>query len=44
MKKFMVEDSFWDIFPNAKIGVVVCHDIDNTIKDQEKYAEIGFVN
>ncbi|NLK44504.1 MAG: B3/4 domain-containing protein [Tissierellia bacterium] len=40
MKKFMVEDSFWDIFPNAKIGVVICHNIDNTVKDTDKYGEM----
>src|SRR5690554_985515 len=38
MKKFMVENRFWDLFPEAKIGVVVCHGVDNTIKgtDQDK--------
>jgi len=40
MKKFIVEDSFWRIFPDAKIGVVICHSIDNTIKNQEKYEEL----
>lgn len=25
MKKFIIEDDFWSIFPSAKIGVVVCH-------------------
>lgn len=37
MKKFIVEDSFWDLFPNAKIGIVVCHNIDNAIKDDSQY-------
>ncbi len=40
MKKFVIEDSFWDLFPNAKIGIVLCHGIDNSIKDEEQYAEI----
>lgn len=40
MKKFLVEDSFWSIFPNAKIGVIICHGIDNTKKDEERYAEL----
>jgi DNA/RNA-binding domain of Phe-tRNA-synthetase-like protein len=40
MKKFVVEDSFWSQFTNAKIGVVICHDIDNSIKDKEQYAEM----
>lgn len=40
MKKFITEADFWDLFPNAKIGVVICHDIDNSIKDEEKYKEM----
>ncbi|MDF9866982.1 DNA/RNA-binding domain of Phe-tRNA-synthetase-like protein [Bacilli bacterium PM5-3] len=37
MKKFIIEDSFWQLFPEAKIGVIVCNDIDNTITDENKY-------
>lgn len=40
MKKFVTEDDFWSLFPNAKIGVVVCDGIDNFIKDEEKYKEV----
>lgn len=40
MKSFIVEDDFWGIFPNAKIGVVICQGIDNSIKDREKYDEM----
>lgn len=40
MKKFVIEDEFWDLFPHAKIGIVVCHGIDNTIKDQDKYVDM----
>lgn len=40
MKKFVIEDHFWNLFPNAKIGVVICHGIDNSIKDKEQYGEI----
>ncbi|MGG7098484.1 B3/B4 domain-containing protein [Clostridium sardiniense] len=42
MKKFIVEDDFWNIFPNAKIGIVVCDGIDNTIKNEDKYKDIIF--
>jgi DNA/RNA-binding domain of Phe-tRNA-synthetase-like protein len=28
------------LFPNARIGVVICKDIDNTKKDDEKYREM----
>ena len=40
MKKFIIEDDFWSLFPNARIGVVVCHGIDNTIKDEDKYKDM----
>ncbi|SHJ80126.1 B3/B4 domain-containing protein (DNA/RNA-binding domain of Phe-tRNA-synthetase) [Geosporobacter subterraneus DSM 17957] len=40
MKNFVVEDDFWSLFPNARIGVVICHDIDNSINDKEQYKEL----
>lgn len=40
MKKFVIENGFWNLFPDAKIGVVVCHGIDNSIKDEEQYKDI----
>jgi DNA/RNA-binding domain of Phe-tRNA-synthetase-like protein len=40
MKKFIIENQFWDLFPEAKIGVVVFYGIDNTIKEKEQYKEI----
>jgi DNA/RNA-binding domain of Phe-tRNA-synthetase-like protein len=40
MKKFVIEDSFWSLFPNAKIGIVICQGIDNSIRDKEQYAEM----
>ena len=40
MKKFIIEDDFWELFPDAKFGVVICHDIDNTIKDENKYVDM----
>lgn len=38
MKKFIIEKDFLDIFPEAKIGVILCKGIDNKIKDEDKYA------
>lgn len=35
MKRFVIEDEFWNLFPNAKLGVVICHDIDNSIGNEE---------
>jgi DNA/RNA-binding domain of Phe-tRNA-synthetase-like protein len=40
MKKLILEDSFWSLFPNAKIGIIVCQGIDNSIKDREQYGEM----
>jgi DNA/RNA-binding domain of Phe-tRNA-synthetase-like protein len=40
MKKFVIEDSFWDLFPNAKIGIVVCRGIDNMVKDKNQYEKM----
>lgn len=40
MKKFIIEESFWKIFPEAKIGVVLCNDINNQIKDTDKYEKL----
>lgn len=37
MKKFIVEDDFWSMFPSTRIGVVICNGIDNSLKDEEKY-------
>ena len=37
MKKFVMEKDFLEIFPDAKIGVLVCCGIDNHVKDEEKY-------
>ncbi|WP_270942529.1 B3/4 domain-containing protein [Romboutsia lituseburensis] len=40
MKKIITEDNFWELFPNAKIGVITCFNIDNSIKDDDKYKEM----
>jgi DNA/RNA-binding domain of Phe-tRNA-synthetase-like protein len=40
MKKFVIEDDFWSLFPNTKIGIVICHGIVNSIRDKEQYAKM----
>lgn len=40
MKKFIVEDDFWELFPQARIGVVVCTGLDNSIRDDNKFKEL----
>lgn len=39
MKKFVMEKPFLEIFPESKIGILVCNGIDNTIKEEDKYAD-----
>lgn len=39
MKKFRLEQDFLDIFPKARIGIIVCNGIDNRIKDEDKYID-----
>lgn len=38
MKKFIMEKVFLEIFPDAKIGILVCRGIDNHIKAENRYA------
>lgn len=40
MKKFIIEQPFWDIFPNAKIGIILVKNINNKIEDPEKYEQM----
>ncbi len=40
MKKFIVEEEFWSVFPDARIGVVVCKGVDNSVRDSGKYEEM----
>lgn len=40
MKKFIIEDDFWELFPNSKIGIITCNSIDNTIKDENQYKDM----
>lgn len=40
MKKFIIEDDFWELFPNAKIGIITCNGIDNTVKDENQYKDM----
>ncbi|MGU8768956.1 B3/B4 domain-containing protein [Clostridium perfringens] len=40
MKKFIIENDFWELFPNAKIGIITCNGIDNTIKDENQYQDM----
>ena len=37
MKKFIIEDKMFEIFPDMQIGILVCKGIDNHIKDESRY-------
>ena len=39
MKKFILEQPYLDIFPESKIGILICTGIDNHIVDENKYIE-----
>ncbi|MCR4711071.1 MAG: B3/4 domain-containing protein [Clostridia bacterium] len=38
MKRFIIDPSFFELFPQAEIGILIAGNIDNTIQDEEKYA------
>ncbi len=40
MPKFIVEDDFWSLFPQAKIGTVICQGIDNAVRDVAFYEKL----
>jgi DNA/RNA-binding domain of Phe-tRNA-synthetase-like protein len=40
MKKFIIEESFWEVFPNAKIGIVLFKGINNQIDNTEAYEQM----
>lgn len=40
MTSFIIEDDFWSLFPHAKIGIVICEGIDNSIRDVEKFEKL----
>lgn len=39
MKKFIIEEPIFEIFPDVRIGVLVCCGIDNTVTDENRYAD-----
>lgn len=40
MTKFIIKDEVWTLFPHAKIGVVICHGIDNSKRDVELFEKL----
>lgn len=39
MQKFIVDNEFWSQFPNARVGVIICRGIDNSIIVDDQYQE-----
>jgi len=40
MKKFIIEKDFWEVFPDAKIGIILLKGIDNSKEDEDRYLEL----
>ncbi|MBF4692312.1 B3/B4 domain-containing protein [Fusibacter ferrireducens] len=40
MRKFIVEDSFWELFPQAKIGIVIAENLSNVYDNKQSYSEM----
>lgn len=40
MKSFVIEEPFWKVFGDAKIGIVLCKGMDNTCADTQVYADM----
>ena len=38
MKKFILDPSFLELFPESRIGVLVCNGIDNHVEQEDRYA------
>ncbi len=42
MKSFIVENDFWELFPQARFGIIVFQGVDNRIKDENRYEKMLF--
>ena len=40
MKRFLIEEDFWELFPEANIGVVIASGIDNAYSNEEPFEEM----
>lgn len=40
MKKFAIEEPFWDLFSDARIGIVLCKGLDNTSPDTPVFEDL----
>ncbi len=40
MRKFIIEEEFWSLFPQAKIGIVIAENINNKYSNTDEYADM----
>lgn len=40
MSNFVIEKDFLELFPDIKIGIIICNGIDNKIVDENKYTDL----
>lgn len=40
MKKFIIEEAFWEVFPKAKIGIIIANDINNHVQHTAIYEQL----
>lgn len=40
MKQFIIEEPFWEVFPSAKIGILIFKGIDNKIDSKKDYDQV----
>lgn len=40
MTQVQIDESFWELFPEGQVNVLVLHDINNTGLDSDKYQAI----
>ena len=38
--RFIIRNDFWKLFPEAKIGIIVCKGINNKIEKEDQYSEL----
>ena len=40
MSNFIVDNSFWEIFPDASVGVLILNNLDNTKESSDKVIKL----
>ena len=40
MSRFIIAEDFWEVFPDARIGVIVCQGVDNSVQNRSYYENL----